>query len=401
MGDWTYYITFMKMRYIAQRVKAAEEIHKSKALKELIQRELDESKHAEQIKRYLIKDEQRFFNSLVIGVYKGAPEWSELDLEGSPTTEVPSDMEGVFGILTLRGDERLFAIDGQHRAVAIRMAVAEKPSLGNEEVSAVFVGHKETEAGRQRTRRLFTRLNRFAKPVRKEEIIALDEDDIVAILTRDFVEDDPRFQEKVSIRKTKSLPPTDKQSFTTISALYDCLDVFLELGQTSWNDFKRVRPSQEEIRKLNAKASSLWEALAEAFPPVAESFDGTAEDAIAGNYRSSTGGHLLFRPIGLQLAIETMCELMANGGTLSGSMARLAKVPMEVEKEPWVGLLWDRVNQRMITQVENQRAAAKLLYHAAGGDLSDINVEPRELRKELAGLLNRKQSDVKLPVYAS
>lgn len=402
MGDWIYYITFMKMKFVAQRVKAAEEIHKSKLLKDLIQRALDESKHGMQIKSYLLNDRQRFFNSLVIGIYGGAPEWHELDVEKWDKLElktVPSYLEGAFGILTLRGDEKLFAIDGQHRAVGIRAAVAQRPAIGEEEVSAIFVGHKETADGRERTRRLFTRLNRFAKPVRKEEIIALDEDDIVAILTRRFVEDNPEFEGKISIRKTKAVPATDKQSFTTISALYDCLDSFLKVERAKWWEFKRMRPSEQEIGNFYRRATSLWTALGRAFPPVQEVFRSKPAECIAGQFRHARGGHLLFRPVGLQLVVDVLARFLTSGISMTEGLARIANVPMELGEEPWVGLLWDKTNRRMITQPENQKAAFKMLYHVSGGDLAQLKVSLDELRTELAGLLNRRVSDVELRIY--
>lgn len=401
MGDWIYYITFMKLRFVAERVKAAEEVHKSKALKELIQRELDRSKHAKQIKNYLLTDKQRFFNSLVIGIYRGAPEWYELEVNASESVQLdtlPRYLDGAFGILALSGEEKLFAIDGQHRVVGIKDALTAKRTLGNEEVSAIFVSHKEDTAGRERTRRLFTRLNRFAKPVRKEEIIALDEDDVIAILTREFVDDDLKFRDKISTKKTKALPSTDKRSFTTISTMYDSLDFFLKTGTPqSWSDFKRSRPSESEIRKFRARGSSLWRALAKQFPEVRKVLQnppGSAE-----KYRHSAGGHLLFRPVGLLMAIKVISGFQNKGLTLAQALVQLGKVPMELSGEPWIGLLWDRINQRMITQPENQKAAHKLLYHAAGGDLSDLNTDSTALIKELAGLLNREMSEVNLPVY--
>jgi DNA sulfur modification protein DndB len=402
IGDWVYYITFMKLRFVAERVKAAEEIHKSKALRELIQRELDESKHAAQIKKYLLTDSQRFFNSLVIGVYQGAPEWYELEVrvtDSLPVDKLPAYIEGAIGILTLRGDEKLFAIDGQHRVVGIREALKTKKSLGDEEVSAIFVGHNEDTSGRERTRRLFTRLNRFAKPVRKEEIIALDEDDVIAILTRWFVEDSRELREKVSINRTKALSKSDKQSFTTISTVYDCLDEFLKIRQSAWNDFKRVRPSDAEIERFLNKAKSLWATLARNFPPIKEVFSSAAEDCIAGTFRDSSGGHLLFRPVGLQLVVDVISRLVVAGLTLSAATRQVANVPMELQSAPWVGLLWDKRNQRMITQPENQKAAFKLLYHASGGNLADLKVEANALKRELAGLLNRDASAVSLKVY--
>ena len=73
MGDWIYYATFLKIRDIAQRVSLADEIHKHGGLRDMIQRSIDESGHAESIKQYLLTKPQRFFNALVVGVYGGAP----------------------------------------------------------------------------------------------------------------------------------------------------------------------------------------------------------------------------------------------------------------------------------------------------------------------------------------
>lgn len=52
MGDWMYYVTFMSMRDIAERISVAEEIHASKSLNELIQRQLTD--RSKQIKDYLL-----------------------------------------------------------------------------------------------------------------------------------------------------------------------------------------------------------------------------------------------------------------------------------------------------------------------------------------------------------
>lgn len=42
MGNWVYYICFLKMRDIAKRISIAKEIHSSEALRELLQRQLRE-----------------------------------------------------------------------------------------------------------------------------------------------------------------------------------------------------------------------------------------------------------------------------------------------------------------------------------------------------------------------
>src|SRR5260370_996101 len=89
MGDWIYYAAFLKLRDIAQRVFLADEIHKHEGLRDMIQRSIDSSGHAESIKQYLLNKSQRFFNALVIGVYAGEPNFFDLDLQHGPRPHPP------------------------------------------------------------------------------------------------------------------------------------------------------------------------------------------------------------------------------------------------------------------------------------------------------------------------
>ena len=65
--------------------------------------------------------------------------------------------------------------------VGIKEALKENPELGDDELAVIFIAHHTDSAGKERSRRLFTTLNKNAKPVSKGEIIALDEDDAMAI----------------------------------------------------------------------------------------------------------------------------------------------------------------------------------------------------------------------------
>ena len=124
MGDWKYYISSMRMEDIAKRVSYAQEIHKRRELNELLQREVSNRK--KYIVKYLETQEQRFFNSIIVGVYKGSPEWYELAIgknENFDPEYLPEYMKRAIGFLLLCGKEKLFAIDGQHRVAAIKDAV--------------------------------------------------------------------------------------------------------------------------------------------------------------------------------------------------------------------------------------------------------------------------------------
>ena len=167
MGDWVYYPTLMKLKDIAERVKIAEEIYQSKTLSEMVQQEI-KRKRGKEIKDYLLKQEQRFFSSLIVAVYEGDPCWYDItDIKSNSqydSEDIPEDVVAGIGILSLNGEEELFTLDGQHRLIGIKEAVAEAPHLGEDELSIIFIAHRTDTDGMERTRRLFTTLNRnYAK----------------------------------------------------------------------------------------------------------------------------------------------------------------------------------------------------------------------------------------------
>jgi len=155
MGDWVYYVSVLKMKDAAERVKYAEEIHESRTLNDFLQRRI--TKRSKTISDYLIQQPQRLFNALVVGVYEGNPRFAELALRAteergeSMLSEQAETLEGMLGYLILNGNERLFAIDGQHRIVGIRDALRSESGLADEEVSVIFIGHSNTMDGKKRT----------------------------------------------------------------------------------------------------------------------------------------------------------------------------------------------------------------------------------------------------------
>jgi DNA sulfur modification protein DndB len=401
MGDWIYYISFLRFKDIADRVSLAQELHTSKVLKDLIQREVDESVHSESIKNYLLQQDQRLFNALVIAVYDGAPTWAELKIDDTTRLgmgALPNYMKGALGVLVFDGTEKLFAVDGQHRVVGIKRAVKEKQDLANEEVCVVFVGHSNNPQGLQRTRRLFTTLNRYAKPVNKTEIIALDEDDAMAIVTRRLLESYRLLKEFTSIKKGKSISASDRINLTTIVTVYDVLDRYFGWKRKDWRDFKKQRPSEPQLEEFYERAKELWDGLVSAFPPLMELSASEPEDEVSFKYRNrNTGGHLIFRPVGLLMIISVIRYLMQEGKTLKQAVLAVAKAPMSLSEHPWPGLLWDSANRRMTTSAENQRVATRILLHGIGGDLATANTTADELRDEWAGIIDQPKDKVRLP----
>ena len=85
----------------------------------------------------------------------------------------------------------------------------------------------------------------------------------------------------------------------------------------------------------------------------------------------------------------------------SEAIKTVGRTPTDLAKFPWVGLLWDSTNKRMLTAQENQKIAKHILYNALGGDLgkSPYKTTIEKLKTEFAGILKRDISSVTLPHY--
>ena len=252
IGDWFYYVTLLPFREVRNRIRKNDEIHETKELQDWLQRELTD--RSIDIAEYLESQKQRFFNGIVVGIYGGKPQWYPLSLRPSAYLDpisVDEDVEVSMGILELSGDEKLFAIDGQHRVEGIKhlaerigeKAFEEMP----DELCAIFVAHKKTDTGMQRTRRLFSTLNRHAKAVSLSELIILDEDDVVAITCRCLIEKASTVYgwQNLFYKNRSLLVLKDQRSFTSVIALYQSMDTYLSMDfipKNRWKKFKSVCP---------------------------------------------------------------------------------------------------------------------------------------------------------------
>ncbi|NEU09376.1 DGQHR domain-containing protein [Flavihumibacter sp. R14] len=402
IGDWTYYVTTLTFEQVSQNIsKVDDHLHKSESLKELIQRSVTSNYLS--IKEYIVKQPELFFNALVLAVYDNYPDWSEIEVtyDNGETYQL--------GLLDFPSNHKIFPLDGQHRVEGIRAALAENPSLGNQQIAAIFVGHKNDEAGMQRSRRLFSTLNRYAKPVTMDDIIALDEDDSIAIVTRELLENFNLFTNKrVTKNKNKAIHDSDKVSFTSIITLYDCNYELLKLfrrkrrnehpnaerDNKTLKEYLKFRPIDDELNLFNEFCFNFWSVFSAEFTVIGDylSNETIAPATIFRN--SENGGNLLFRPVGLLPMVQAAIEIHKREKVSFQEIFRkLNEINLTLNISPWPQVIWNNYEHTMIMNNQGltklfliylysptlirsfELATIKLKYAAAiayQGDIDDV-----------------------------
>ncbi|QTC90329.1 DGQHR domain-containing protein [Brevundimonas goettingensis] len=396
MGDWAFYSVLMTLGQVAEKVTYADKLHQSVKLSDMIQRELNRKRGAA-ISKYLENNEDRFFNSLVVAVYGGDPQW----LPFENVKPIVKDFEPEYltntaayslGYLSFNSEEKIFALDGQHRLAGIKKAVSEKPDLANDEVSVLIVAHHSTPAGLQRSRKLFTTLNKSAKAVKKSEIIALDEADVMAIVTRDLVENSPLFgSDRILFKGSSNLPADDVEHITTIENLYDVLTIlFSKVRESeSLEKLKYYRPEDDELKSYIEWTDNFLRLVGQNFPEFGKYINGTDDTTTLTKNRQDGSGHVLFRPVGLLILADLLSKLAPKMG-LEAALSLCSKLPMELGDQPFKDVVWMSATGKM--NPGKRAISRRLLLH-----MLDLEPKPDDLRRRYAALFGLEPNEVELP----
>ena len=341
LGTWTTYTCLMRLADISHLVHFATELHSSRKLSELIQRQLEDDR-IEEIANYLIDNPERFFNALVLAIYDGHPQWHSIQrLEPQSDEALQIDMPDYarecLGFLTLSGEERLFALDGQHRLAGIKNAIRRLHDIGPEQLTVIIVVHKQSPEGIKKSRRLFTTLNKKAKLVTKDAIIALDEDDIAACITRWLLEESNLFNEDNVSFVNGSL--RDQKSITTLVNIYDCTRLLVaDYFQCKLNKIDELQIS--DISPVLEHVNSFYSITFREIPELAETVKQKGDPAGIKKYRNSqNGGHLLFRPLGWDLYTAAVIKLKGRGMILRDAIKHVSKKDLNLSG----GILGDKL----------------------------------------------------------
>lgn len=377
-GSWRYYQIIIPIKEIVKknndeyRIKLVEEvseIYTQKNLNNMLQRVFD-SKRLEPLKQYILKQKYKYINNLTVAIFDGDPEWLSINVSESSIMTLSKsrddnyldDIRKKFGIIKLRGDEVLFVLDGQHRVKALREAFNEDKNIGDDEISITLITHNNTTAGKKITRRLFTTINRYAKPVSLGENILLDEDDLSAIIARMLIEEYPLFKKNdvIALNKTADLKlPKDDTKFTSVIKLYHINEKLINPQDVyppyigSKNDIVRVRPSDDIINKYKRMIFDFWDIFFEIFDDAAIFINKQLP-----KYRERDIEPFYLRPIGQAIICEVYKFLKDNKKI--DKFKNLKKIPHVLTNKFWHNVL---INPQTNVILKSESFAKNYLFY--------------------------------------
>ena len=244
-NELTYYLLKMPIADVRKELDRVEVVNadSNKQLSTMIQRAWSQNRSKGQIATYLAeahKNGDRFLGSFVIAAFGSAPKWEPAEFKND------SEMFNEdFGLLVFDGKQKYFILDGQHRLESLKYLYNDDPKrtqepppgLDSDEVSVLLISNEDTKDDddfRSKLRRIFTALNRHAKPTTTVENISIDEDDIAAISARRLLNDIELFRQSGDDRDNTTVSTTAQQLrekdqyLTTIATVYAINRIFLE-----------------------------------------------------------------------------------------------------------------------------------------------------------------------------
>ena len=252
-------------------------------------------------------------------------------------------------------------------------------------------------------RRLFSSLNRYAKPTKEHTNIIMDEDDGIAILTRRLIAEHEFFKWDVeqpseySIIKTsagKNLTQKDSY-FTQIEVLYEMNRILLTsasrsargwpsrkhelpVPQKNFSTIWRInRPDEEFLDDYYVELEAYWDGLLATLPDLRNSpTDMRVHNPASGQDSEISKDHALFWPIAQPMLATVARELLDEFSTLNGieqldrkatemALTPLSHVEWSLHQPPWRHLLLVQIRDKAGNQVwamrsESRAAAAKI-----------------------------------------
>ena len=262
-GTTEFYVLTMQAGEFVRSMTIPKELEEWEDLspEEKFQREINYKRVATHIAPYLAHDDDRFIGAFIVEVRQH----DEMEFESLIDSGIkfpkglPNSTMNKFGVLYLSGSEIMVPLDGQHRLAALEFAITGKdekkadikglspnPKVAQDTCTVILIKHDLEKA-----RKIFNKVNKYAKPTSKADNLITDDSNYIAVLTREEVVGDilPTRLVNSSNTLTKSSP-----FFTTLATVYE-INLKIEDTYTGKKpDLTKIpRPEDMDLAKENLR----------------------------------------------------------------------------------------------------------------------------------------------------
>ena len=386
MGSITYYETLMPARELTSSVRPARETERwaSMSIDERMQRDPNLNRIKQEIAPYLATHPDRFFGSVIVLVPEGSVSFESISEFANVPAAYKSSIEKV-GFVTLGPGEHI-ALDGQHRLLALREVITSPQSYGpnehavaDDEICVILIEHESDK----KTRTIFNKVNRHARPTSSSDNIITSEDDGYAVVTRRLL--DASIDAPLAARDEKDVVEWQRSSLTktsmkltTLTALYETVrDILRASGFQHFGEKDDpVAPAAAQIDEAYEIASDWWQTIL----TMPQFVDGLAAPERIPEVRHSPtdSAALLFRPVGQISLVKGLTQAYtASRGELS--VEQLVRRASKVDWSPIASNYWRdvvvRPDGRMIAKREAYNLAATLLEYLIAPEVVDDEMQ--------------------------
>lgn len=362
-GSTEYYMVTMKAGDVANQLVIPKEMPdwEDLELEARFQREINYNRVKKHIAPYLADDPDRFFGALIVDVIN--PEGMEFETMDNVSSKIPKLYQTAaraFGFLTLSGGEMLVPLDGQHRLAALQFAISGKDEkqraisglrpnkdLARDDVLLILLEHDAAKG-----RKIFNKVNRYARPTSKADNLITADDDVVAVIARDIANDlvGSRLVNYRSNTLTESA-----EYFTTLSTIYESTKVVLEERFGRITD--RELPDPRRVELFQEVAVDHWQHCLDGIE-VYQAALGDAEEGGDEKRREIRKTMLLGKPIA-QLALTIAIVRLMDGRGEDGSKLSWTTMLERINSVEWGsgGTIWQRVLMNGTRVVSGRQAA--------------------------------------------
>jgi len=389
-GDTEYYVFTMKAAELVRNVTIPRDMPNwvNLSVTEIYQRDINIRRVREIIAPYFLQDSSRFIGSLIITAINENKNEKAFSFErlsdalGSAgfnklhvAYKEPAD---AFGFLTINSSTRLVPLDGQHRLQGIKYAINGQDDTGRvipgggsgAEIAAEDVTLIMVEYHPERARRIFTKVNMYAKKPTTGQTIITDDDNYIAEFSRVIAN-------KIGGRLVKIQGNTLRDSdnhFTTLSTIFNCNLIILNaIYPVRIKGDERIDSGKKDQYK--EKLEEIWDVLIKNIQVFKDCLNNREETGDARRHEIRKK-NLLGKPVGQEIMIRAFMRLIGPETNMSWSEAcrRLNLIPWSIEKtnieSRWQNVVWqgDEKRGRIITK--NRTIAERLVAYWAGEKLS-------------------------------